>query len=319
MVEAHVDHWRIADTGSLIMTYFLLNQQGAPFILAWAGFQLTWLAFRILFSYVADTYDHMANRIMVPYSWDDLEPSMKARVFSLTLAVAKYQIHVHPRHADACDGYGNDSFSPRQVMSLLGDPNKLRASYTLPGTFNPINSSTIEMDIVAVIGDTALSSASWLVGSTLTAMDLYDSCIVVFSLPTPASSSAVPGAYSGPRTIAIPAVRALSGILPAHGVDYVDQENWMPMFVPHGAGGRQADVSRVWRYWIPCDGGRWLQILSVDLTVLGKRTAEVLDGEQVTALLGAGNLGISLMHVKEVEEIVRLSRKATESLLYLLH
>jgi len=55
------------------------------------------------------------------------------------------------------------------------------------------------------------------------------------------------------------------------------------------------------------------------MTALGKRTAEVLGGEQVTALLGAGNLNISLVHVKEVEEIVRLSRKATESLLYLLH
>jgi hypothetical protein len=55
------------------------------------------------------------------------------------------------------------------------------------------------------------------------------------------------------------------------------------------------------------------------MTVLGKRTAEVLDGEQVTGVLGAGNLNISLAHVKEVEEIVRLSQKATESLLYFLH
>ena len=58
--------------GSLIMTYFLLNQQGAPFILAWAGFQLTWLTFRILMSYVADPLEPMADRTMMPHSWEDL-------------------------------------------------------------------------------------------------------------------------------------------------------------------------------------------------------------------------------------------------------
>jgi len=230
-------------TSSLVMTYFLLNQQVAPFVLAWAGFQLTWLVFRILISYLADPHEQMADRIMVPYSWEDLEPSMKARVLSLTLAVAKYQIHVHPRDAHA---YGDDSFSSRQVMSFLGDSNKLRTSYTLPRTFNPINSSTIEVAIVAVIGDTALSSASWMAGSTMTAMDLYDSCIVVFSLPPPASSSGVPGAYSSPQTIAIPAVRVLSGLPPAQEVVYADKENWMPIFVPRGAGSRHEGISRTW-------------------------------------------------------------------------
>ena len=43
---------------------------------------------------------------------------------------------------------------------------------------------------------------------------------------------------------------------------------------------------RVW-YWVPYDGDRWLQILSVGVTVLGKRR-EVLDNPQLTALLGAG-------------------------------
>ena len=303
-------------TGSLIMTYFLLSQKGAPFILAWAGFQLAWLAFRIFISYLADPHEQMADRIMVPHSWEDLEPSMKARVFSLTLAVAKYQSHVHPRDPHA---YGDDSFSPRQVTSFLGDPNKLHTSYILPSTFNPIKSSTIEVDIVAVIGDTALSSASWMAGSTTTAMDLYDSCIVVLSLPLPASLSGVPGVYSGPRTIAIPAVRVLSGFPAAQEVVHADKENWMPVFVPRGAGSRYAGISRTWWYWIPCAGGRWLQIRSAHMTVVGKRTAKVLGGEQVTAFLAAGNLNISLSHVKEVEEIVRLSQKATESLLYLLH
>ena len=302
-------------TGSLVMTYFLLNQQGAQFVLVWAGFQLTWVVFRILISYLADLQEQMANRIMVPHSWEDLEPSMKARVFGLILAVAKYQIHVHPRGAYA---YGDDSFSPWQVTSLLGDSSKLRTSYTLPGTFKPINSSTIEVEIVAVIGDTVLSSASWMLGSTVTAMDLYDSCIVVLSLPPSASSSSIPGLYSSHQTIAIPAVRVLSG-LPAQEVVYADKEKWTPAFVPRGDGSRYAGISRTWWYWIPCDSKRWLQIRGADLRVLGKRTAKVLGGEQVTALLRAGNLNISLEHVKDVEEIVRLSQKATESLLYLLH
>ena len=167
-------------TGSLIVTYFLLNRQDSPFVLAWAGFQLTWLAFRILTSYLADPSEHMTDRIMVPHSWEDLEPSMKARILSLTPGVAKYQTHLDHRETRA---YGDDSFSPRQVTSLLGDSNNLRISYPLLGTFNPINSSTIEVDITAVISDTALSSASWMVGSTMTGVDLYYSCIVAFSLP----------------------------------------------------------------------------------------------------------------------------------------
>ena len=155
----------------------------------------------------------------------------------------------------------------------------------------------------------------------MTAMDLFDSCIVIFSLPPPASSSGeVPGADSGPRTIAIPAVRVLSGRTPSHEVAYADKENWTPIFVPRAAGSWQAGISWTWWYWIPCDGKRWLQFrCATHTTVLGKRTAEVLGGEQVTALLGVGNLNISLAHVKEVEDIVRLSQKATECLLYLLH
>jgi hypothetical protein len=291
-------------TASLLITYLMLSKMPPSAALVWAAFQLTWLALRVVIYYFTDTVEPLADRMTMAHQWENLDPSMRARVFSLTLAVAKYQVHVHPRDADA---YGDDSFSPQQIAKLLGAPQPLHGSYTLPSDFNPLKSSTIEVNIAAVIGDTTLSSASWMVGSRYSAMDLYDSCIVVFSFP-----------LLGSQTIAIPAARVLSG-MPVHDPAPSDTEKWTPVFIPRGAGSRGTYVLRTWWYWIPCGSGRWLQIRSDASTVLGKRTAEVLDDGQLSSLLGAGKLNIGLAHVREVREITDISRMAAESLHYLMN
>lgn len=54
------------------------------------------------------------------------------------------------------------------------------------------------------------------------------------------------------------------------------------------------------------------------MIVSGRCMAEVLDDRQLSALLGAGNLNISLKHAKEVKEAVELSRVGVKALFNLL-
>ena len=296
---------------SLIVTYFVLRGQPRSFVRTWIAFQIFWFCCQSAVFKVCprgDVRKHHVDHAMVARQWEGLEPGIKERVFSLTLAVAKYQIHVHPRDARA---YRDDLFSPRQVRSLLAAPNKLHLSYPLPSE-SDMGKAFVrpEVIIVAVIGDTALSSAGWVSGSKTSAKELYDACIVVFSLPSQSPDS-------GSRTVAVPAVRVLSGVLKDRSKH--DNVNGAPLFVPRGAGSTYEGLERTWWYWIPCDGDRWLQIRSEGLTVLGKRSGEVLDNQQLTALLSAGKLNISMAHAEEVKAAAELTRTAAESLLYLLH
>ena len=77
-------------------------------------------------------------------------------VFSLTLAAAKYHIHIHLRDARV---YRDDSFSPCQVRSLLAAPNKLHLSYPLSSE-SDIGKAFVQPEVIIVvnIGDTTLSS-----------------------------------------------------------------------------------------------------------------------------------------------------------------
>jgi len=97
--------------------------------------------------------------------------------------------------------------------------------------------------------------------------------------------------------------------------DKPDTEKRTPAFVPRGTG---EGYVQTWLYWIPCGPNRWLQVQSKSLTVLGRCTAEVLNDGQLSALLRAGTLNISLTHAKEVKEVVELSRVGVEALFKLL-
>jgi len=298
-------------SASLMVTYFVLRRQPRSFVRTWASFQICWFCCQSVVFKVwrrGDVRKPHVDHAVVAHHWESLEPAIKERVLSLTLAVAKYQIHVHPRDARA---YRDDSFSPLQVKSLLAAPNKLHLSYPLPSELE-MGKAFVQPDviIVAVIGDTTLSSAGWVSGSKASAKELYDACIVVFSLPSQSPDS-------GSRTVAVPAVRVLSGVL-KDGKKH-DSLKGPALFVPRGAGSAYEGLERTWWYWIPCDGDRWLQIRSEGLTVLGKRSGEVLEDPQLTALLSAGKLNISMAHAEEVKAAAKLTRTAAESLLYLLH
>ena len=301
---------------SLTLTYFLLSKMTPGFTLMWAGFQVAWLGCRILAYYFTEGLpEPMADRMMVNHRWQDLDVSMKTRVLNLTIAAAQYQIHIHPR---GIESYADDSFSPLHIMNLLSEPQNLRMSCELPHHFDPRKSSSIEIDITAMIGDTVLSSAMWMVGSDLSPMDMYDTCLVFLSFPQPPpslSSSSLGTPLSAPSRFAIPAARV------GHSMgEFIrpDAEKSSPVFVPRGTGAGPSACIQAWLYWIPCGPNRWLQIQSNNLTVLGRCTAEVLDDGQLSARLGAGTLNISLSHAKEVKEVVELSRVGVEALFNLL-
>ncbi|KAF8349378.1 hypothetical protein F5887DRAFT_914353 [Amanita rubescens] len=295
---------------SLVLTYFILSKMTPAFTLAWAGFQATWLACRILAYYFTESIEPMADRMMVGHQWQDLDMLMKTRVLSLTLAAAQYQTHVHPR---GIESYADDSFSARHIMNLISEPRELRMSCELPRDFDLSKSSSIEIKITATIGDTVLSSAMWMVGPDTSPMDMYDCCLVFLSFPpSPSPSSRSLGPPPAPSTFAIPAARVAYDIGESNRPD---TEKSAPVFVPRGI---STGYVQAWLYWIPCGPNRWLQVQSKNMTVLGRCTAEVLDDGQLSALLGAGNLNISLKHANEVRETVERSRVGVEALFKLL-
>ncbi|KDR73984.1 hypothetical protein GALMADRAFT_250714 [Galerina marginata CBS 339.88] len=295
----------ILQTTSLVVSYLLLGQQETRIVLAWAAFQLAWVTLRIFIFHLTDSSEPMADRPMSGHQLSSLPPSMRLRVANLVLAVANYQMHLHPR---GIEGYREDTLSAKQIATLLAAPN-VREVYELRDNDIQPNSS-VQLNILAIVGDTALSSAAWMIGSKLTPMDLYDSCIVVLSYPQTEKQAQ--------QIVAIPAARVYTARASLQSA-MTDSENVQPLFIPRGAGAQAADDEQAWVYWIPTDSGRWLQIKSTNLTVLGKITAEVMDDIQLTKKLGAGNLNISLKDAEDVKGIVDYSRKAANCLLPFLH
>jgi len=285
-------------TISILLSYFLLGQQEHTTVFVWAGFQLLWLGMRILVYHVADTPDLAGHRMLVAQPLATLPADMKQRVRDLTFALAKCQTFIHPRSQLA---YEDDVFSSDLLKVLLVvSPNY----YPLPNDHLP----SIRVNVKAVFGDTSLSSAVWMSGINIAPMELYDSCIVVFSIASSTTSNTTP------RTIAVPAARVLCGLpIPKLPVDIEDKT---PTFIPRGA--PNSGQGLIWWYWVPCSSGLWLQIKSEDLTILGQRQVDVVNDTQVSARLNAGDMNVSLSRVDEVKEVVALSRKARQSLLELL-
>ncbi|KAF5355310.1 hypothetical protein D9758_006018 [Tetrapyrgos nigripes] len=215
----------------------------------------------------------------------------------------------------------------------------------------------MKVNILAVIGDTALSSAAWMLGNTKYApMDFYDSCIIVLEVISPSSSSSsttltsISSRRPTSRIVAIPSARVFSATSVFNIAARSGEEALEPLFIARGAG-NSPETEKTWFYWVPCEGGEWLQIKSglSGLThsdsssavnsasasrsktpvgntpnagnvysVLGHQVAEVLDDQQLSRILGAGNLNISLKHAEEVKGVVEVSRRGSEDLVAFL-
>jgi len=283
-------------TVSILFSYITLGQQDPHVVLVWTGFQFLWLGVRILIYHTTDPVDPMALRMLVARSWANLPKELQGRVLELVCGLAQCQMFVHPRGQRQ---YLEDTFCYRQLGIILNgsDPTTL---YPLP---SPCPSVTLQL--TAVLGDTLLSSAMWITGSKITPMDLYDSCIVVFSLPKWKSVAS--------RTIAVPAVRVLSGIWGSP----VGSEHFLGgTFVPKGAGNRGHGLT--WFFWVPCGEGLWIQIRRpMEHQILDSCEGEIRTDAQVSELLASGTLNISLTAVEEVRTTLELSRKASDVILEL--
>jgi hypothetical protein len=276
----------LVSMATVIATYTTLGHQQARAFAMWAGFQFFWLALRSVFYHFAEGTDSVfLYPISLGNDWNAVPLQFKIRIRRLALALSTYQIHVHPRGVYS---YEEDSQPLRRVENV-------QKEFTL--TLEEISHGTVELSVTAIIGDTILSSVCWILGSKLTGLQLYDSCIIILDIKgTP---------------VAIPCARVLTDKPPSFSDIEIGAEVQFPprgvepRHPPRGGGNRGTGIS--WWYWIPCGENRWLQAHTTDMKFLGKRSADILSDDQVTKKLTSGDLFIGMSEVAHVKEVVRYS------------
>ncbi|KAI4941640.1 hypothetical protein J4E91_010671 [Alternaria rosae] len=281
---------------SLLGTYAILSNEPTICFRIWLGFQVIWLALRSIFFHFAQQVDDMKHIITPTITDENRPPESSLRLLGLAVGVSKHQILNHPRGVLS---YANDAQDPVAIRKLLSDANlEYTKHFELPTRGNP--GPELNITVVAVIGDTLLSSVAWLMGSPLTGMDLYDSCILAVRV-------------SG-TTQLIPSCRVLSGRITSEQVP--DPETTLPSnFRPKGAANEGHNIS--WRYWIPCDEKKWLWYSTPwatttkdDLGITGTKKMTVTTGDDITKELLSGTLQISMSDVQAVEDAIAQSAKA---------
>jgi hypothetical protein len=282
--------------GWLLATYILLGQSEPEITFIWAGFQIVWLLLRLLFHHFADVkYANSHHILSTPTAWVDMDFSMKERALNLTMGIAQYQTYVHPRGSYS---YEEDICTASVLSSVFSQVQFVLHQEFYIDRLSVIN-ATINVTVMAVVGDHVLTSAAWMHGSALNGMDLYDSCIVFLQTKS--------------FLLAVPSVRVLSQ---ADSVEppKCDIENpVMPRFIPRRTHNTRRQIS--WWYWIPCGDNLWIQLQSKNMKILGERKGEVMTDAQITGKLQAGNLNISLARVEDVKQIRDLSMQAGQILM----
>lgn len=279
----------IVCTASVVVLYVNLGRQETTVFAIWTGFQFLWLALRSVFYHFGQATDRIFHHPMqLSKDWKMVPTHFKSRIRRLIFALSKYQMHVHPRGA----------YCYEEDVQSCDTSYNMQARFIL--TPEDLHRGEVTLSVVSIVGDTLLSSATWLFGSKLSGMDLYDSCIVVLELNC--------------TTVAIPSARVLSGkprgklsSWPSDEETGVDRQ-----FPPRGGSNTGTDIT--WWYWIPCGEGKWLQTHSEDMRFLGKRTASIVSDEQVTKTLASGELLVGISEVGHVHEIVRNSVDGSEVL-----
>lgn len=276
-------------TMALIATYITLGKHDIKIISIWIGFQVSWLALRSVFFHFAEGMDKAFHRpFIVRKDWASLPWRFKVRIRHLLSALSRYQMHVHPRRL----------YCYKEDMQTLETIDNIRPDCPLDPSI--CVGDTVDLSISAVVGDTLLSSAAWMLGSKLSGMDLYDSCVV--ALTVDGKSAAIPSA----RVLSEPPIERPSDLELGTEVQ----------FVPRGSS--NTGRSPVWWYWIPCGSDRWLQVHTEQRKFLGKRKATVVSDEHITQKLAIGDLYVSIKHVDEVKDIVRHSKMGCDVLLHFL-
>ena len=272
-------------TGTIIATYMVLSKQSSRVFAIWTGCQFAWLALRSIYYHFAEETDRISHHpILLKKNWKDLSIELRSRVRNLVCALSKYQMHVHPR----------GRYCYEEDLQTIDKEYDIRANYPL--TTDQQRSEKVEIDVVAIIGDTALSSACWIFGSKLTGIELYDSCVLILNV--------------NGNAIAIPSARVLTD--KAAQPKFDAEAAVGPVFPLRGNSNTGRDI--LWFYWIPCGDDKWLQVSTADMKFLGTRMAPIVSDAQVTQKLAGGELLVSISEVGHVREIVQHSKTAFDVL-----
>lgn len=283
----------VVSTASVIGAYMTLGSQEMFVFVEWTGFQFLWLALRSVFYHFAVGTDQVFNPLMLRKDWKALNPYLRVRVRRLVHALSLYQMHMHPRRMYC---YDEDERSIRDTYNT-------HVMFPLAMVQGQQGSTeSISVFISAVVGDTLLSSASFIIGQKYDPLDLYDACVVILK---------VDGA-----DIAVPAARVLTSSPPPR--DPNDSEAGFELPLPLKGGSNIGKPDSTWWYWIPCPDGSWLELHTIDMEILGERRAKILTGKQVTKHLASGEMYVSICNVEQVWETCDHSRVAFEALRTLL-
>lgn len=276
----------VACTASVISIYMALGQgSDMQVFFIWTSFQVLWIGLRSTFFHMVEDRERPYLASLKGKLWAELSIPDKTRVRNLAAAAAKYQYHIHPR----------GPWSYNEDVDVLQDLPTVYAEY--PSTISPTSTSH-QISVEAVIGDTLLSSTSWLSGSKRGGFEFYDTCIIILSLKG--------------STVAIPSTRVLAACRPKGPTEPDPEQGDGPERPPRGSSNMAVDIE--WYFWVPCAEGKWLYFNSTDLKFKGTMNAFVLSDQQVTERLERGELFVSLKGVEEVREIVKVSTEACEYL-----
>lgn len=282
----------LVSTASVITAYMALSSQNPRIFAVWVGFQSLWLALRSAFYHFAENVDRVFQHpILLKKGWAALSQTLKVRVRGLVQALSLYQMHVHPR-GFYC--YNEDDRAIRDTYTS-------RLRFPLSTTRNRDDASTT-LFISAVLGDTLLSSASFIVGRKFPPMEMYDTCVVIIR--------------TDEGDVAVPAARVMTGTPPPRNAG--DVETGFELLLPPKGGANRGRADCSWWYWIPCEEDTWLELHTTDLQILGERRASIMTGAAVTKHLSSGEFYVSISEVGHVEEAISNSRLGFEAVQSLL-
>lgn len=304
----------VVSTASLVTTYALLGRQNARVVYIWLSFQVGWMLLRTFYYQVAQSPD----TVFFPFQREGLiqeipaNSALRRRALDLLLALSRYRISLHPR---GVRWHSEEPLSLPQLQELF-EKSGFVILLTLPQSPEDNDRSSVELDVIGIVGDCLLGSAAWFDRFKLTGVErddekkglhLYDSCLISLRYGGRIMT------LNATRALCAPSERPRNDAIAEHGTERLQA------FVPRGApAGGESSVPKLWYCWIPREDGKWLQICSQGTHILGKRRAIVLSSSQITQLLEGRTLNIGNWSVADMEKSVKAAKQSGDALLKLL-
>lgn len=284
-----------------LTAYLLYSLEDRRPVYYWTGFQLGYrLAAHIFFYFSEETQDMLHSYSRVTNDGRDI-PNIRKRIVQLLGGVSRYLILKHARLPYA---YPDDVATLDKIQTLLVEVNfTLSMTYLEDDTtiqaLERSSSQVVSLEIVGIIGDTVLSSATWLASfqlETMTAENLYDSCLVAIRA-------------DGILHL-IPAARVFSR---PEQVDHTRDPERPPQRQQIARGTTNLGHN-FWTYWIPIRRNTWLQIRALPVRIIGTVSAKIVSDEQITSLIRSPEISVSLDDVQSVLQAVELAAQAGKCL-----